>query len=168
MFQHRTESTIESSACLGVAFTLKRVTEGMRLEISAVVTAEMKSRNIQHDSRNPLDSVAVDALLNQVNCRTALVDVTGLMVDGDLFDGLLRANRPSALERFLASAPAALVREISLAVQKDFGLTGDESKNSAPLSGTSSGNTGSGMSAAPASGPDPGGSGIAAAIIPAQ
>ncbi len=148
-----TKEKIESKSCKGVTFTINRLTEGKRIEINRrlldVFTevdklrleASQKYRELkpflktEEQSEDDLDSVALVAevmiLQNRIEGIEAdkimpvfvdelLIDVNGLTIDG------VNADKDATIK----NGPPELYLEIVAAINKERGLTPNESGNS--------------------------------------
>ncbi len=144
MYLHTSKQVVESKACPGVSFTIRRISYGRRNAIT---------QELGHDESNPV--ILVRALM-----AAMLVDVSGLEIDG-------KPASIDAIDEFLDRAPEPLIEEIAACLLDEIRLSADAEKNSEPPSGTSPAATEGGSIAANASDTSCGAAATAAASIPA-
>ena len=132
--------THQSTTCEGVSFTIKKLSEGLRMKLRlALADANAKLRDLATEEAASvgapdaerlglLSRISTDVrdLMNDVLApawvRALLVSIDGLTID----------EAPATPETLISDGPRELYREVVAAVQAEFGLTERERGESAP------------------------------------
>lgn len=159
--KYQSTKTIQSEACDGVSFTVRKVTVRRRAELEDKQSKYRERLRALHDERDPLSEeygatpagFPTDKLkrlyeLTQQIQRIDRDEMTPEAVRHCLvsIDGLTVDDQPATLDLVLANGPDELYEEIARAVASELGLLPDERKNSqspSTLDGAEGGKTGS-------------------------
>jgi hypothetical protein len=114
--------TVESHACHGVRFRVRRLSLARRLELVRLIreTGEKLAFHMAGDSVVDAASAAeIRARLDTLYIRWGLEEISGITIDSE----------PVTLENLLGRGPDALAREIVEAIKAELFLDEDERKN---------------------------------------
>ena len=114
--------TKASESTPGVAFTIRRISFGRRMELS---------RKIREISRNIEFLNAGDNLQERIEANILAQEIDATYLDWGLagIDGLAIDGEPATPALLLAKGPDALTSEIVLAIKAECGLSEEERKN---------------------------------------
>lgn len=114
--------TVESRACPGVRFRVRRLSLARRMELVRLIreTGEKLAFHMAGDSvTDTAQAGEIRARMDDLYIRWGLDEISGLAIDGE----------PASLESFLDRGPDALAREIVEAIQGELFLNEDARKN---------------------------------------
>ena len=120
----RYESTImrNSEAFKGVAFTIRRISFGRRMELARSVLELSKKAQFREAGSSIDDAIEANILaceIDRLYLRWGLVSIQGLTIDGT----------DATAELLVEKGPESLAREIVRAIKAECGLSEDERKN---------------------------------------
>jgi hypothetical protein len=120
--EHQSLLWLESELFPGVEFSIRKVSLAQRIELSA----RMRELTLKNDFlkagelTDQLQATMADLLVKQLYVEWAVVDLKGLVIDGE----------PASLQLLLSRGPEALVNEVADAIHKHLELSDVERKNS--------------------------------------
>lgn len=114
--------TMDSQACPGVRFRVRRLSLARRMELVRLIreTGEKLAFHMAGDSViDAAQAAEIRARMDELYIRWGLAEISGIMIDGE----------PIALENLLDRGPDSLAREIVEAIKGELFLDEDERKN---------------------------------------
>ncbi|MBI2686415.1 MAG: hypothetical protein HYX27_08870 [Acidobacteria bacterium] len=114
--------TVESRACHGVRFRVRRLSLARRMELVRLIreTGEKLAFHMAGDSViDAAQAAGIRARMDALYIRWGLDEISGLTIDGE----------PATIENLLERGPDSLAREIVDAVKGELFLDEDERKN---------------------------------------
>ncbi len=114
--------TVESRACRGVRFRVRRLSLTRRMELVGLIreTGETLAFHMAGDSVvDAAQAAGIRARMDALYIRWGLEEISGMTVDGE----------PIGLENLLERGPDALAREIVEAIKSELFLDEEERKN---------------------------------------
>ena len=115
-------TTVESHACTGVRFRVRRLSLARRMELVRLIreTGEKLAFHMAGDSvADAAHAAEIRARMDALYIRWGLEEITGITIDGE----------PVSLDNLLDRGPDALAREIVDAIKGELFLDEDERKN---------------------------------------
>jgi len=115
-------STVESRACPGVRFRVRRLSLARRMELIRLIreTGEKLAFHMAGDSvPDAANAADIGARMDALYIRWGLDEISGLTIDGE----------PVSLDNLLDRGPDTLAREIVAAIKCELFLDEDERKN---------------------------------------
>jgi len=115
-------TTMESRACPGVRFRVRRLSLARRMELVRLIreTGEQLAFHMAGDSViDAAHAAEIRARMDALYIRWGLDEISGITIDGE----------PVALDNLLDRGPDALAREIVDTIKSELFLDGDERKN---------------------------------------
>lgn len=119
---YRSEEVHQSTRFPGVTFRVKRPSLGERMNLVSLVREQTRKQEFlsaSEESEQQLSAVLMDLQVQTCYLRWGLIEISGLMIDGELAD-------PDLL---LSRGPEDLVDEVLVAIRNGLGLTEEERKN---------------------------------------
>jgi hypothetical protein len=120
--QYESVSWFDAQSAQGVRFAVARISFGRRIEFARrmrEIGRKVEFLSASDDAREKLEAAVVSAEIDRAYLDWGLVDVAGLVIDGD-------AANPAAL---IDKGPIELAGEILARVKAEWSLGGDERKN---------------------------------------
>jgi len=114
--------TVESRACQGVRFRVRRLSLARRMELVRLIreTGEKLAFHMAGDSViDAAQAAEIRARMDALYIRWGLDEISGITIDGE----------PISLENLLERGPDSLAREIVEAIKGELFLDEDERKN---------------------------------------
>jgi hypothetical protein len=115
-------TTVESRACQGVQFRVRRLSLARRMELVRLIreTGEKLAFHLAGDSVvDAAHAAEIRARMDALYIRWGLEDIAGITIDGE----------PIGLDNLLERGPDALAREIVDSIKGELFLDEDERKN---------------------------------------
>ena len=115
-------TTVESRACPGVRFRVRRLSLARRMELIRLIreTGEKLAFHIAGDSvTDAANAAGIQARMDALYIRWGLDEISGLTIDGE----------PVSLDNLLDRGPDKLAREVVDAIKGELFLDEDERKN---------------------------------------
>jgi hypothetical protein len=120
--KYRSAVDCESSAVPGVAFQMRRMSLGRRIELAEAIrdlAQELEFHQAGESPKEQVEAAVMSARIDRVYLRWGLLKISGLSIDG----------RPATAEALFADGPEGLLREIVDRIKSECGLTDDHRKN---------------------------------------
>lgn len=106
----------------GVAFTIRRISLGRRIELAQAIrelAQELEFRQAGNTAKEQVEAAALSARIDLVYLEWGLAEVAGMSIDGE----------PATPQRLYADGPEDLTREIVNRIKSECGLTDEDRKN---------------------------------------
>ena len=134
-----TKTTIKSTACPGVSYTIRILTLKQRYAVDAGVSeARDKVRRISFALDESAEGLSVDARVERRRMteemeQAVACDILPHIIKSGLiaFDGLTISGQCPTIDELIADGPDDLLNEIGAAIQQGGAMSEDETKNSA-------------------------------------
>ena len=120
--QYESYNTVESHACPGVRFRVRRLSLARRMELVKSIreTGARLAFHMAGDSvTDGAEAAEIHGRMDALYVRWGLDEISGLTIDGE----------PATVDSLLERGPDALAREIVDAIKGELFLTEDERKN---------------------------------------
>jgi hypothetical protein len=120
--QYESYVTVESRACPGVRFRVRRLSLARRMELVRLIreTGERLAFHMAGDSVvDAAHAAEIRARMDALYIRWGLDEISGITIDGE----------PVTLDNLLDRGPDALAREIVESIKGELFLDEDERKN---------------------------------------
>lgn len=112
----------QSKTIPGVAFTIRRMSLGRRIELAEAIrdmALELEFQQAGVSPKERVDAAVLAARIERVYLRWGLTAIRGLRIDGG----------PATAESLFSDGPENLLREIVEQIKRECGLTDDDRKN---------------------------------------
>ena len=122
IMQYESYLTVDSHACQGVQFRVRRLSLSRRMELVRLIreTGEKLAFHMAGDSViDAAQAAEIRARMDALYIRWGLEEISGITIDGE----------PISLDNLLDRGPDSLAREIVEAVKGELFLDEDERKN---------------------------------------
>jgi len=119
---YETTRTINSETCIGVTFSVHRMSFGRRMELTRRVrelSHRLEFSQAGADLKDKIDAALLAAEIDRLYVEWGLVRIDGLELD----------DAPATPESLFESGPEQLCREAIAAVKAECGLSEEERKN---------------------------------------
>ena len=120
--RYRSDTRCASRVIPGVSYRIHRMSLGRRMELAEAIRDLALEREFHQAGESPKEQVeaaALSAKIDRVYLNWGLVEVEGLVIDG----------QPPSAEALYSRGPEDLLREIVDRIKLECGLTDEERKN---------------------------------------